>query len=264
MFFETLVDNAPNFLLLFARIFALLRVAPLLSSNGFPSMARIALALFTGIILMPWFIGGGYPPPSTGLEFAGLLIGEVLLGILQGFFLVVIYSVFQIAGQFFSVQMGFGASQVFDPMAQEEIPILGQILNFLAMLVFLSIGGLNQIFLVHAYQGIQALNAWTVLGNGDFLSEELILSLGSLFLHSFVMSLPILGTLLMVSVSMGLMAKAAPQMNLLMIGFPISITVGFLMMATSLPFLAQAFNALIENSFAAMSRMIAGFSGGGL
>jgi flagellar biosynthetic protein FliR len=257
VFLSELVDNAYIFFLLFARIFAMLSVAPLLSSSAFPPIARIALSLFTSVLLLPAFIGGAYPPPGAGLEFIGWLIGEVLLGLLQGFMLVVIYSAFQISGQFFSLQMGFGASQVFDPLAQIEIPVLGQVLNLLAMFVFISVGGFRNVFLYHIYQGVQALNAWEVLGQGNVLRPELIGGLGDLFAHSFIMALPILGALLMVSVSMGLLAKAAPQMNLLMIGFPISITVGFLMMWTAFPFLAQGFSTIIENGFDAMSRLIA-------
>jgi flagellar biosynthetic protein FliR len=239
VFLNELVDNAYIFFLLFARVFALLSVAPLLSSSAFPPLARIALALFTSILLMPSFIGQSYPLPSTGLEYVGWLIGEVMLGLLQGFTLVVIYSAFQISGQFFSLQMGFGASQVFDPLAQIEIPVLGQVLNLLAMFVFISVGGFRNVFLYHIFQGVIALNAWDVLGQGSVLREELVSGLGDLFAHSFIMALPILGALLMVSVSMGLLAKAAPQMNLLMIGFPISITVGFLMMWTAFPFLGS-------------------------
>jgi flagellar biosynthetic protein FliR len=161
--------------------------------------------------------------------------------------------------------MGFGASQVFDPLAQIEIPVLGQVLNLLAMFVFISVGGFRNVFLYHiSTKESIALNAWEVLGQGSVLREELVSGgLGDLFAHSFIMALPILGALLMVSVSMGLLAKAAPQMNLLMIGFPISITVGFLMMWTAFPFLAQGFSTIIENGFDAMSRLIATLAGEG-
>jgi flagellar biosynthetic protein FliR len=159
--------------------------------------------------------------------------------------------------------MGFGASQVFDPLAQIEIPVLGQVLNLLAMFVFISVGGFRNVFLYHIFSrsdrpeclGCSRTRQRPERGAGS--------GLGDLFAHSFIMALPILGALLMVSVSMGLLAKAAPQMNLLMIGFPISITVGFLMMWTAFPFLAQGFSTIIENGFDAMSRLIAESGGGG-
>jgi flagellar biosynthetic protein FliR len=66
VFLSELVDNAYIFFLLFARVFAILSIAPLLSSSAFPPLARIALSLFTAILLLPSFIGSAYPPPGTG------------------------------------------------------------------------------------------------------------------------------------------------------------------------------------------------------
>ena len=102
----------------------MLQVAPLFSSSALPQVAKIGFSLFIAAVIFPVVVAEGYVLPNSPLQYLFLLLGEVLIGIIIGFFLVVVYASFQVAGQFFSLQMGFGASQVFDPLAQIEIPLL--------------------------------------------------------------------------------------------------------------------------------------------
>jgi flagellar biosynthesis protein FliR len=249
MFLESIAENSQLYLLIFARIFAMTAIAPLLSSSAIPDMAKAALVLFTTVAVFPWVFQGGYIIPETGLAYTALLIGEIMIGILTGFFLQLIYAAFVMAGQFFSLQIGFGASVVFDPLAQEEIPIVGQLLNYFAMFVFLASSGFYKLFLVGVYRSFQSLNAYTFLSQKDHIFQMTVNSIGKLFEQSLIISMPILGTLFLISVSMGLLAKAAPQMNLLMMGFPVAIIVAFAIIFLSIPFLTSAFTSLIDDSF---------------
>ncbi|MFP4362332.1 MAG: flagellar biosynthetic protein FliR [Spirochaetia bacterium] len=258
-----MVANSQLFLLIFVRILALLEVAPLVSSTAIPQLPRIALAFLSAIVIFPNAMELGYAIPDTGLAYVGLLIGEIMLGLIQAFFLVLIFSSFQVAGQFFSLQMGFGASQVFDPLAQVQIPLMGQFLNVLAMFTFISVNGFPYIFLVGVDRSFQAVRAVDLLGHEEYLFEMLLNGLSMLFLQALIIALPILGTLMLISVSMGLMSKAAPQMNLLMMGFPISIGVAFLMLFICLPFIMEAFAGVIQWSFEEILKMLDTVSSGG-
>jgi len=261
---QDLLAEAPLYFLIFARVYALLQVSPLMSSGAIPATARVALAGFTAMAVLPMVAQLGYPIPDTALGFGMLLVGEVLTGIILGFILVLIYAAFQMAGQFFSVQMGFGASQVYDPLAQIEIPLLGQLLNMMAMFVFISIEGFQKLFLYGVLGSFQAFKAADLLYRQELISDIMIKGLSGLFEKGMIISLPILGTLMLVSITTGLMAKAAPQMNLLMIGFPISITVGFIMMIISMPFILEAFARVIDESFLIMENLMINVSGGGV
>lgn len=231
------------------RIVAMVQVAPLLSSSAIPQLAKIGLSLFVAIAAFPFVMERGYEIPENLAQYFLLVVGEALIGILIGFLLVLIFSTFQMAGQFFSLQMGFGASQVFDPMAQIQIPLMGQFLNIVAMLVFLSMGGFHKFFLVGVFRSFEAIRAVDLVTNRDAVFQLLVGSLGRLFQSALTVAFPILGTLFLVSVSMGLMAKAAPQMNILMMGFPVAIGVGFLIMFISMPYLMEAFAHLIDQTF---------------
>jgi flagellar biosynthetic protein FliR len=251
-----LIGNAQLFFLLFARIVALIETAPLLSSDSVPQIAKIGLGFLTAFAIFPWMNAAGYPIPVFGLQYALLVFGEALVGVIIGFFLTMIYSGFQLAGQYYSLQMGFGASEVFDPLAQIEIPIMGQFLNLIAMYIFLVVGGFQKIFFVGVFRSFQALRAVDLVIHRDYIFRMVFSGMARLFEQSLVISFPILGTLFLVSVSMGLLAKAAPQMNLLMLGFPISIGVAFLVLFVTLPVLAEVFTAVIDYSFEEVLRLL--------
>lgn len=262
MFFEQILNNANLFFLILVRVFSMLAVAPLFSSESVPDVVRVGLAFFTSIVVFPWVNAAGYPIPENGLAYLGLLFGEVLLGLLQGFFLVMVYSVFQMAGQYMAQQMGFNASEVYDPLAQVEQPVLGQFLNLAAMLVFLTAGGFQEVFLTNVWASFHSLRAVDFLTHPDFVSQHLISSLSELFGRSFLLSLPIFGVLLLTTVALGLIGKAAPQMNLMMMGFPINIGFGFMIMIAGMPFLVQAFSAVIDGGFVSLRDLFNGLSPG--
>ncbi len=263
MFFYTLAENSQLFLLIFVRVFALISIAPLLSSTAIPSIIRVTLALFTAVAVFPEVQSAGYVIPDTGLGYAALLIGEGGIGVITGFFLQLIFTAFLVAGQFFSMQMGFGASVVFDPLAQIQIPIMGQMLNNFAMFVFLAAGGFYKVFLTGVYRSFQSLNAYTIMTQKEHIFTMSLTGVSKLFEQALIIAMPILGTLFLISVSTGLLAKAAPQMNLLMMGFPIAILTAYVIIFLSLPFLIGKFSVIIDNSFSEVLRWYSLYRGTG-
>jgi flagellar biosynthetic protein FliR len=251
-----LIPDLQLYFLIFARIFALFMVAPVLSSTGIPAMVRGGLTLFTAIAVYPLVKTLGYVIPDTGMVYGVLLISEVLTGLLIGLFLQIIFAIFQLAGQMFSIQMGFGASSAFDPLAQVEIPLVGQMFNLFGIFVFIVSGSIQKVFLIGIYQSFQAMKGDYLLTNPGFLSDSLIQALGQLFQQSLLLAFPMMGTLLMISVTMGLLAKAAPQMNLMMVGFPIQISVGFLIIMMASPFLMEKMVLVIETGFSQIEELL--------
>ncbi|MBN2439834.1 MAG: flagellar biosynthetic protein FliR [Spirochaetales bacterium] len=241
----------------------MLEVAPLFSSSAFPQTAKIGFSLFVAAVIFPVVVAEGYVLPADPFHYVLLILGEVLIGIIIGFFLVVVYASFQVAGQFFSLQMGFGASEVFDPLAQIEIPLIGQFLNIVAMLVFITIGGMQKFMIVGVQGSFTALKAVDLVIGNEKLFSVFVRSLGRLFEAALMISFPILGTLFIISTSVGLLAKAAPQMNLLMIGFPIAIGVAFIVLFATMPFLMETFGRMIDASFEGIARLLMHMGGTG-
>jgi len=258
-----LVVNFRVFLIIFVRVVALIQVAPLFSSRAIPQMAKLGFALFVSAAIFPWVAEQGYLLPENTVDYFLVVVGEAMIGIILGFFLNIIFAVFLVAGQFFSLQMGFGASQVFDPLAQIQIPLMGQFLNIAGMFTFLVISGAQKLLLVGVYRSFQSIRAVDLVAGRSYLLSLFLRSLGELFVNSLTIAFPILGTLLLVSVSMGLLAKAAPQMNLLMMGFPIAIGTALIIIAVATPFLIGAFSRLLEGGFEQLGTIITNLKGSG-
>jgi flagellar biosynthetic protein FliR len=158
--------------------------------------------------------------------------------------------------------MGFGASEVFDPVSQVSIPLVGQFFNMVAMFVFVNVSGFQRIFLTGIYRSFQALSIQELADGREFILEQFLMSLSRLFEQALIISLPVLGTLLIVSTTMGLFGKAAPQMNLLMLGFPIAILVAFAVIFVTMPFLMEAFARIIDESFLVLEDILREVGGG--
>jgi flagellar biosynthetic protein FliR len=253
-----LVGNADLFFIIAVRVLAMIETAPLLSGDGIPQVAKVGLAGFAAAAVFPWVRETGYQMPATAGGFVGLVVGEAMIGIIIGFFLTMIFNAFTTAGQFFSLQMGFGASETYDPLAQIEIPVIGQFMNLIAMFVFVTTSGFQRLFLIGVRGSFQAIRASDLLlRRADFFAY-ISGSLGSLFRNSLILAFPIFGTLLLVSVTTGLLSKAAPQINLLTEGFPISILVAFFLMATAMPYMIEAFSGLIDMGFESVTSILVG------
>jgi flagellar biosynthetic protein FliR len=239
----------PAFLLVAVRALGMIETAPLLSIDAVPQTARVALAGFAAYAAFPGALARGWELEPYGLRFVLLAAGEGIIGVITGFFLTIIFSVFSTAGQFFSLQMGFGASETFDPLSQIENPLLGQYLNLVAMLVFLSAGGFYKLFLGGFWRSIESINIVSLVEGREQVVGMLLSGLSRLFLDAIIISMPILGTLFLTSLATGLISKAAPQINILSEGFPISITVAFLLIFASLPFMTEAFSRVIDAGY---------------
>jgi flagellar biosynthetic protein FliR len=257
----SLVANFRLFLLVFARVVALFESAPLFSSEAVPQPAKLGFALFVAAAVLPWM--PPYPLPSATGLYLLLIAGEALLGLLMGFFLNLVFAVFQGAGQFFSLQIGFGASEVFDPLSEIEVPLMGQFINLVGMFTFLVLSGAQKLILVGVYRSFQALRAVDLVMGRQFLFNQLLRSLGQLFADALTISFPILGTLLLVSVALGLLAKAAPQMNMLLMGFPFSIGVAFLIMVLAMPFLVGSIGRIVDGGYETLGRLLSGLKAAG-
>jgi len=261
----TLIANFRLFLVIFGRMAALFETAPLFSSEAVPQPAKLGFALFVSVTVLPWVAARGYPLPTATGQFLLLVLGEALIGLLMGFFLNLIFAVFQGAGQFFSLQIGFGASEVFDPLAEIEVPLMGQFLNMVGMFTFLVVAGAQKLVLVGVYRSFQSVRAVDLVLGREFLLRYLVTSIGKLFTDALTIAFPILGTLLLVSVAMGLLAKAAPQMNLLLMGFPFSIGVALLIMVMAMPFLVSSISRVVDGGFETLASLLGGLraAGGG-
>jgi len=245
-----MLNAAPLFLLLAVRALAMIETSPLLSSEANPQVARIALAGFAAYAAFP----STQAISAQGLElfsfgFLLLIIGEAIIGIIMGFFITIIFAAFSTAGQFFSLHMGFSIVETMDPLSQTENPLMGQYLNLVAMMVFLSMNGFRELFLGGFWRSVQSINIASLAAGREAVVGMLLSGLSRLFLDAMVIALPMLGTLFLTTLATGLISKAAPQINILTEGYPISVTVAFILILAVLPFMVESFGRVIDSGF---------------
>jgi flagellar biosynthetic protein FliR len=234
----------------FMRIGAMLLAAPVFGAHLVPVRVRLALALILAWILAPVVApGAGIIEP---LSLQGLLVSvqQILIGLAMGFTLQMVFSALVIAAQSIATGMGLGFATVVDPQNGIQVPVVGQFYLAIATLLFLALNGHLLILrvLVDSFQTLPVGLAG--------LSQEglwLLVAWGSrMFAGAVLIALTALTTLLLINLAFGVMSRAAPQLNIFGVGFPVMIGSGFVVIMLALPGLTPHVSALMQEAFELM------------
>lgn len=211
-----------QFLLPLFRIASMLMVMPVIGTQLVPVRVRLYLALAICVVLAPTL------PPMPQVDSVSLqsmlLVGEqVLIGVMFGFMLQLYFHLFTVAGQIIAVQMGLGFASMVDPSNGVSVPVLGQFLLMLVTLLFLAMNGHLVVLEVLAEsfvtlpvgEGLLLDHYWSIVGKLSWVVAA-----------GLLISLPIVTALLVVNLAFGVMTRAAPQLNIFSIGFPLTLVLG--------------------------------------
>ena len=254
---ENLVLHFQIFFLIMVRMTAMTVVAPFFSSGLFPFRLKVMLAFFVSLLVFPSLAAKGYRvPPGMG-EYYLLVLGEVSIGLYIGFLTSVVFAAFQLAGDYFAVQIGFGMSEVIDPIAQVSVPLIGQLKNLIGLLVFMAMNGHH--LLIEAIYRSYELAPFISLKKSVIggLMKFIVYSFSGMFVVALKIAIPVVGTIFLVSVSMGVLAKAAPQMNIMMLGFPFKIVVAFGVLIIISPMMVRIMQVSLERTFQLIGKILA-------
>lgn len=207
------------------RITAMLLSAPLFSNVQVPVRLRILLSLALTVAVLPAVAA---PPAVDLFSLAAILVAlqEVLIGVLIGLLLAASFQAVTIAGESISMAMGLGFATMVDPQSGANVPMLSQFLLILTTLLFLSVGGHLMLIELLAASFESMPIAGAGLQRGDLLGVAVFGS--QMFAGAVLIALPAVVVLLVVQLAMGVMTRAAPQLNIFSVGFPITILLGFL------------------------------------
>lgn len=244
------------FLLIMMRMSSMFVIAPFFASGIIPFRTKALLAFFVTLVIFPVVAAKGYRiPPDMGSYYI-LVIQEVAIGLIIGFMVTVIFAAFQLSGQFFAVQIGFGINEVLDPIGQVSVPLIGQFKNLIGILVFLAINGHHM--MIHAiyrsYELAPIINMSKKMSGS--LLQSMLHSFSGMFVVAMKIALPVVATIFLISVSMGVLAKAAPQMNIMMLGFPFKIAVAFGILFLITPLVIRIMHVSLERTFGFLSKLL--------
>ena len=271
---DNIVRQAPFFLLIAVRCFALIRTLPLFAMRStVPSVVKVALAGYFAYLVFPQlslsssFFYKAYNTyfdydGSFTLEYILLLVGEGLIGIIMGLYVSIIFAAFSTAGQFFAFQMGFSASEVYDALSQVENPLMGQYFNLIGMLIFLQNHWFQVLFKDALLASFNTLSAFSIVTENEGFMMFFLKALTFLFANAFTLAFPIIGVLTLIMVAMGMLSKAAPQMNLFSEGFSITMLVSFFLITELMPGMCEFFSHSFTIGFRTLEKFFIQVSGG--
>ncbi|MGA6106385.1 flagellar biosynthetic protein FliR [Pseudomonas solani] len=211
-----------SYLLPLFRIASLLMTMPLIGTQLVPTRVRLYLALGITAVIAPSL--PPMPPVDAITLQAFLLIAEqILVGAVMGFALQLFFHAFVVAGQILAVQMGLGFASMVDPTNGVSVPVIGQFFTMLVTLLFLAMNGHLVVFEVLAESFV------TLPVGGGLMAEHywtLATKLGWVLGAGLLLALPAITALLVVNIAFGVMTRAAPQLNIFSIGFPLTVALG--------------------------------------
>ncbi|QID17240.1 flagellar biosynthetic protein FliR [Nitrogeniibacter mangrovi] len=235
------------------RVLGMVSSAPLFSNSAVPIRVRVAFGIAAGVAIVP-----AIPPlppidPGSGLGIA-IFVQQIVIGVAIGFVMRLVFSAVDLAGELIGLQMGLSFATFFDPDSNAQTAVLAEFMSLLASLIFLALGGHLMMIetMVHSFEWmpiraepIKALGLAHVAGTGALL-----------FAAGLLLALPLITALLITNIAMGVLTRAAPQINLFAVGFPITLTAGFVVLMLSLEAFGPVMQMFYDRGFETIATML--------
>ena len=232
-----------------ARILALLAIAPPFNNAGLPVRIRLVLGLAIAIAIVPALPSLPVIEPAS---LAGLLIlaQQIVIGVAMGFAMRLVFGAIDLAGMMISTQMGLGFATAFDPQSAAQTAVVSEFLSMLSLLLFMAING-HLMVLAALGESFSVLPIGTSsIVSGTWLN---IASAGGLVFSTGVMlAWPVVVSLLITNIALGILARVAPQLNIIAIGFPVTMVIGFAALYVSMSYLSTPLQRAFEYGLQAM------------
>jgi flagellar biosynthetic protein FliR len=236
------------------RILGLMALAPLYNNGEIPAPVKIGLSFLLAMIVAPSIPSG---PAMDPMSLPGLLIlaQQMIIGLSMGLAMRMAFAAMEMAGTITGLTMGLGFATFFDPQSEGQSSAISQFFALLMIMIYLA-ANIHLVVLstlvdsftsmpisAHPFEGgrLQLLAAWG----------------GRIFSSGLQLSLPLIAALLITNLALGVLTRAAPQLNLFGIGFPVTMGVGFIMIAVSLPYMTTPLLNLLEEGISVMQHVTA-------
>ncbi|MDR6552804.1 flagellar biosynthetic protein FliR [Paenibacillus qinlingensis] len=224
-------------------------------------MFKVGLSVFISLIIFaPMGLGKTIPIDSIYLL---LIIREMLIGVLLGFLVYLFFTVVQAAGSFMDMQIGISMASIIDPLTGASTPLIGNLKYMIAVLLFLSFDGHHYLIraIIDSYKWVPIDNAlFSHIYDGQ-ISDFLLKSLSRMFYLSFQLAAPIVAALFLADLGLGLLTRVAPQFNVFVIGAPLKMILGFVLLVIIFPELISQFQHLFGTIFDQLEKMLQIMSG---
>lgn len=236
-----------GFTLVFLRVGAMMALMPVIGERSVPARVKAGLALLIAVLVFP-AIRLGRPALQTDADLIALglaLAGEVLIGVAIGFTVRVIFAGIQFAGNMIGLQMGLAIANVFDPVSSSQVSIMAEFQYLFAMLVYLAVDA-HHLFISAIVDSYRFAAPFGVEFSPSLIQHIVLLSKG-LFVTAVKICAPVMAVLLFSNVALGVVARTVPQINIFIVGMPLQIATGLIILGLTIPFFASAVQRLLHH-----------------
>lgn len=230
---QLILNQFNFFLLIVARMSGIFAFAPFWGSRNIPGQVKIGLSFILAFVIFPLLTKPQIALPNNFWTYFLYLAAELIVGLIIGYIAMLIMMAIQFAGGLIDMQMGLSIVSVFDPQSSTSMPLIGQFKYIFALLLFLALDGHHQLIiaLFNSYKVIPLLGFHY---SGGFI-DYLLYLLQQMFITAFCLSAPIVGTLFLTDVILAIMTRTVPQLNIFVIGFPVKIAIGIILLIMIIP-----------------------------
>src|ERR1700730_17712407 len=251
------VAQFETILLVMARVFSMLALMPIFSQTQIPQLARFGIAMLISFVLVRTVpamapLGMG----QTGVAIAA----QVFVGLVFGCVAFLLFTGSQFAGEIIDIQIGFAVVTIVNPLPSQSVTVIGEFQLALATLLYLAVDAHHA--LLAGVAGSFNLVPLPYAGAPEIVAGDVVRFFSQCLFIVFEIAAPVAIALFLVNVMLGLMARVAPQMNVFVVGFPIQITVGLIMLIVSLPLMGAVFPALVDTQARQLDTVLRAMSPG--
>ena len=255
---DGIVSNSNYFILLLLRVGGLVYSSPIFGRVNVPGRAKICLVIALSYLFFIVFPTSSVFEYSTLMGFLLVCAGELLLGITLAFVTNLFFALMFTAGQLIDMQIGFGIVNVFDIQNNTQIPMLGNVLNIMLLMVFFAANGHLRLIEI-VYLTIERMPIGTLVFSFDIglLAFEIF---SRAFLIGVMVALPIVACGLTMQIILGVIMRMVPQIHMFVVGIPMKMLVGLFVFATSLPVYVNFSEVIFSELFSGIDRMFSMFA----
>lgn len=242
------------FTVVLARMGGLVTFAPFWSHQLTPGRARAVLAMGLALVMTPIVAPRLATPPTEFLSLALVIIGELLIGFAMGLVGRLVFGALDTAAQVLGFQMGFSLASTIDPATRAQTAALGVIAQMMGLVVLLGADG-HHWLLVATAKSFQTVAPGNFSVSGELVELMIRLSANSIAV-GVALAAPAIVVLLSVELALAIMGRAAPQLQIMVLGFPIKIAIGLWLIGASLYFLPGALRSTLEVMRTALNQVL--------
>jgi len=250
---DELIAYLASFVWPFIRVSSMFISVPVFSISVVPARLRVMLSLLITFVLLPVL---PRMPNVDLFSYQGWMVSvqQLVIGLTTGFILQMVFSIMLFAGQAIAYGMGLGFASMVDPATGVQTPVIAQLFVIASSLMFLAVNG-HLLLIEMVAQSFISLPV-SVVGFEKVDLWRIIAWSSQIFAGGLLLAMPIIATLLFINLSFGIASKAAPQLNLFGVGFPITILIGMILVWIGLGTLMEGFADVLQDSFLLVSQLL--------